>query len=278
MASNKPELTPALVGEMIHSSEQFPVPFGYAVKWLGYTRRDNAKRSLVSNFIADLDYTIATVPVTGRGRPSEEISLTVDCFKAMGMMAGTEKGREVRRYFLECERDLKAVQQGQSEAPVVAEVDQPLPAIADGNASLEELAVRYAFGRGRWAKQQCRDWIRAQGVGDDEWVQYSSPGDVRLPRHHLAKLDEQMEWAGGQAELKDFLSKFTAKERAALQQHCTSMAWDEEAGLVVLLARDEQTANLINSDMVLNPMRVWKNFVAFSLPDMYRRAWRLDAA
>ena len=41
------------------------------------------------------------------GRPSEFIKLTIDCFKSFGMMAGTEKGKEIRRYFLMCERQLK---------------------------------------------------------------------------------------------------------------------------------------------------------------------------
>ncbi len=34
--------------------------------------------------------------------------LTVDCFKAFCMMAGTEMGRQVRAYFIECERALKS--------------------------------------------------------------------------------------------------------------------------------------------------------------------------
>ena len=37
----------------------------------------------------------------------ESISLTLDCFNSLGMMAGTGQGKEVRRYFLECERVAK---------------------------------------------------------------------------------------------------------------------------------------------------------------------------
>lgn len=41
------------------------------------------------------------------GRPSESIKLTPDCFKQLAMMAGTERGKKVRRYFLNCEAELK---------------------------------------------------------------------------------------------------------------------------------------------------------------------------
>jgi P63C domain len=37
----------------------------------------------------------------------ENIKLTSDCFKSFCLMAGTAKGKEVRRYFLNCEAELK---------------------------------------------------------------------------------------------------------------------------------------------------------------------------
>lgn len=44
------------------------------------------------------------------GRPSRLYMLTIDCFKEMGMLAKTEKGKEIRRYFLECEKLAKTQQ------------------------------------------------------------------------------------------------------------------------------------------------------------------------
>jgi phage anti-repressor protein len=194
MVSPNSELTPALVGEILHSDDPFPVLFCKAFKWLGYTRKDHAKTALTGNFVADLDYTVEVAPAVGRGRPSEVIRLTVDCFKALGMMAGTEKGREVRRYFLECERQLKELKQAQPESTCVLAPDPKegfcaLRKAPDKNATLHELTRRYSFGKGPEGQRRCRDWIRTQGIGDDEWVQYSSPGDRRLPRKHLAALD-----------------------------------------------------------------------------------------
>jgi len=196
MVSPSSELTPALVGEILHSDNPFPVLFCKALKWLGYSRKDHAKTALTSNFVADLDYTVEVAPAVGRGRPSEIIRLTVDCFKALGMMAGTEKGREVRRYFLECERQLKEVRQAQLESNCALVPKKEgfcgMRQAPDGNATLQELSRRYDFGRGRSAMVECRDWIRTLGIGDNEWVQYSSPNDIRLPRKFLAQLDAAM--------------------------------------------------------------------------------------
>ena len=40
-------------------------------------------------------------------RAKEVICVTVDCFKTWAMMANTPQGKQVRLYFLECERQLK---------------------------------------------------------------------------------------------------------------------------------------------------------------------------
>ena len=45
----------------------------------------------------------------GSGRQSDSISLTIDCFKSLGIMAGTEQGKVIRKYFLECERIAKTL-------------------------------------------------------------------------------------------------------------------------------------------------------------------------
>lgn len=221
MVSLSSDLTPTIVGEILHSDEPFPVLFCRAFKWLGYSHKHKAKAALTSNFEPNLDYLIETAPAEGRGRPSEVIRLTVDCFKALGMMAGTEKGREVRRYFLECERQLKELERTQPIstcilAPEPKEGFCAMRKAPDDNATLHELTRRYSFGKGPEGQRRCRDWIRTQGIGDDEWVQYSSPGDRRLPRTHLAALDsaKAQELTGqhaaladigiGGAEIKDF--------------------------------------------------------------------------
>jgi hypothetical protein len=51
----------------------------------------------------------------------EKIQLTVECLKSLGMMAGTEQGKLIRRYFLECEKIVRA--------NVITEIAPLIPAI-----------------------------------------------------------------------------------------------------------------------------------------------------
>ena len=44
-----------------------------------------------------------------KGRQPDKYYMTIDCFKSFCMMAGTSKGKGVRRYFLDCERRLKVL-------------------------------------------------------------------------------------------------------------------------------------------------------------------------
>ena len=98
---------------LVRSEERFPVDFDDAWQWLGYSAKHKAKSKLTRNFEEGLDYSTKWLSVAhGNGLSAsraESIFLTIDCFKSLGMMAGTEKGREIRRYFLECERQVQQV-------------------------------------------------------------------------------------------------------------------------------------------------------------------------
>jgi phage anti-repressor protein len=101
----------AQIFALCESESQFPIDFDSAWRWIGYTQKNNAKRALLGcGFTEGLDLLIneqlGTLAVPA---PEEQIFLTTDCFKMWAMMAGTEKGRETRKYFLECERKLKAI-------------------------------------------------------------------------------------------------------------------------------------------------------------------------
>ncbi|MBE9212320.1 hypothetical protein IQ247_06295 [Plectonema cf. radiosum LEGE 06105] len=99
---------------LYNSDEQFPIDFDEAWVWLGYATKQKAKQKLVRNFESGLDYTLNQMVkrVEGnRGGGStiyEEIKLTVECLKSFGMMADTEQGKLIRRYFLECEKIVRA--------------------------------------------------------------------------------------------------------------------------------------------------------------------------
>jgi anti-repressor protein len=101
------ELTSEIVFAIIQSDKEFSVDFDIAWQWIGYSRKSDAKELLEDRFDNGFDFCGEFRKNGKRGRPIEKIFLTIDCFKQFCMMAGTQKGKEVRRYFLNCESELK---------------------------------------------------------------------------------------------------------------------------------------------------------------------------
>jgi phage anti-repressor protein len=90
---------------------KFPVDFDLVWQPIGYTRKDNAKRSLLaSGYVEGEDFQVFLINEENSkgGRPEEKIFLTIDCFKAFCMMARSEAGREIRQYFIETEKAYRA--------------------------------------------------------------------------------------------------------------------------------------------------------------------------
>ncbi|NEZ57512.1 hypothetical protein [Adonisia turfae] len=100
---------------MVQSTEPFPVDFDNAWKWIGWKKKQDGKNVLINNFVEGEDFLRKGVKSPSGGRPKEFIVITVDCFKSLGMMAGTEKGKEIRQYFLKCEKQVKTVIPAQNE-------------------------------------------------------------------------------------------------------------------------------------------------------------------
>ena len=73
-------------------------------KWLKSYKK-NLKRTLVNTYIEKADY-IIKLEEPGKGRPSETVLLTPDCFKRLCMLSRTEKAEEVRTYFLQLENHI----------------------------------------------------------------------------------------------------------------------------------------------------------------------------
>lgn len=72
------------------------------------------------------------------GRPALEYHLTIEAGKHIAMLSGTSKGRKVREYFLECERQAK-------EAAVALTPMQTLLLAAQRLVELEQLQQRQAI-------------------------------------------------------------------------------------------------------------------------------------
>lgn len=100
-----------LATSLYESKNSHPVNFDDAWKWLGYSTKQKAKDKLTGNFEKGEDYLTEWLNVPHSNgltaSRTEIITLTVDCFKSLGMMAGTSQGKSIRKYFLECEKIAK---------------------------------------------------------------------------------------------------------------------------------------------------------------------------
>ena len=101
------QISQELVFQFLGADDSFPIDFDDAWQWIGWPSKRNGKDVLENNFEEGSDFLLKGSKSPTGGRPSEWIVLTVDCFKSLAMMAGTDKGREVRRYFLNCEKELR---------------------------------------------------------------------------------------------------------------------------------------------------------------------------
>jgi hypothetical protein len=119
-------------GQIARSTKQYPVDFDQAWQWIGYSRKDHALETLKANFEEGMDFDSRRSgnqisvsdenlifpnsrenQVSGNshggkreraGRRAIAYALSIDCFKSFCMMAGTDKGREVRKYYLQIEK------------------------------------------------------------------------------------------------------------------------------------------------------------------------------
>jgi phage anti-repressor protein len=107
-----------LAQQYFQSAEQFPIDFDDAWVWLGYSTKQKAEQSLYGYFEEGLDFLTSGLKTSTGGRPSKLILLSVECFKQLGMLAKTEQGKVIRKYFLECERIAKELSK-QQPAPQI---------------------------------------------------------------------------------------------------------------------------------------------------------------
>ena len=136
----------AIAQSLFDSSEKFPVDFDLAWKWLGYTRKEAALKNLLSDqFDVGLDWSntspVGEVFKTGRGQPSQKYFLTIDCFKTLGMLAKTKFGKEIRRYFLDCEKLAKDTYAGLTPSEILLKQCERLVAVEKQQLAMEAALV-----------------------------------------------------------------------------------------------------------------------------------------
>jgi hypothetical protein len=96
-----------LFNETQNNSEDFIIDLNEIYNWLGFARKDHAKRLLVNKFKENIDYKINKVfPHTGEnlcGRPIENILLTIICFKKFCLKSDTNQSDKIYDYYIKME-------------------------------------------------------------------------------------------------------------------------------------------------------------------------------
>ena len=107
-------------------------------------------------FIQDEDYLIVTERTNGR--PRKEYHITLDMGKELGMVERNERGRQIRKYFIECER--RATQPKQIALPA----PEKKYTFEFTEYELQQLAwLWFAFKRGVGTFQHVEKAFRAMG-------------------------------------------------------------------------------------------------------------------
>lgn len=155
-------------------------------------------------FVEEQDFTSFTENSVKGGRPSKEYAITLDMAKELSMVERNDKGKEARRYFIECERKLKTatltlpqtLPEALRLAADLAEENQNL--IAENQQKTESLAVaepkaqaldRISAGKGTLTITQASkvlgikrsdltDWLSENG-----WIYRQNGSWVAYQRH-----------------------------------------------------------------------------------------------
>jgi phage anti-repressor protein len=89
-----------------HPTNDFPINLENVFKMIGFASKGNAMKTIKSNFTLDEDYKLLIIPREKKqnaGRSEHEIMLNVDTFKNLCMISKTDKGKEIRKYYVKLE-------------------------------------------------------------------------------------------------------------------------------------------------------------------------------
>ena len=97
-----------------NSKNEFVIDLDDVWKWMGFSRKDPAKRLLEKDFIKDIDYKILLhlkveqVEQHG-GHNKEQILININTFKKLCLKAGTKKADEIHDYYIGLEELLQEI-------------------------------------------------------------------------------------------------------------------------------------------------------------------------
>ena len=95
-----------------YKSDDFVVDLDDIWSWLGFTRKDSAKKCLEKYFKPEIDFKLVFRQLAENlsgGRPSEKIMLNIKTFKKMCLKANTSKANEIHEYYIKLEETLHEI-------------------------------------------------------------------------------------------------------------------------------------------------------------------------
>jgi anti-repressor protein len=86
-----------------YSSDEYPINLEDVWKYIGFSNKRNAKRTLDNNFTLDEDYTVTVLPKEHGQFTTETVMMKIDTFKNLCLLSKTEQGKRFRKYFIKME-------------------------------------------------------------------------------------------------------------------------------------------------------------------------------
>jgi len=244
-----------LAQNLYTAADEFPVDFDNCWIWLGYSTKQKAENQLFRHFSEGIDFLTIGLKSSSGGRPSKQINISVNCFKELGMMAGTEKGKEVRGYFLECERRLKQVAQSNNPSEIafsqLADFCQKQLALMGLKPELQRIyllrAMEAQYTEQSPAFNTLLTAAKENCTVPDHHITPTKLGELYAQRHHLDKpvlpadINRALEAAGLQR--KEVEVRSNGKKRNVW--HLTERG--EEYGILILdrASRVDKTVQVV---------------------------------
>jgi phage anti-repressor protein len=145
------------------STKDFVIDLDNIWQWVGFSRKDHAKRIIENNFKVGVDYIIA-LPRTGErknegGFNKETIMLSVKTFKAFCLKARTDKASQVHDYYIKLEEILhELLDEETSELRDQLQATQTLLKNTENALSIEKEKYKSALRR-KYYKEEPGDII-----------------------------------------------------------------------------------------------------------------------
>lgn len=177
-----------------HATNDYPINLEDVYKMIGFVHKKNAKRTLENNFIEGEDYKVALLHTEKRknegGHNKEDVMLNVDTFKNLCMMVKTDKGKEIRKYYVKLENIYNKIikQEIEQQKQLLLEKDNIIINKDLENKRKVEMTLKNSFNK------RCLVYLIKITINDEIIYKFGYTDDIvtRL-RTHKNQIGEDIE-------------------------------------------------------------------------------------